>query len=272
MQDSGEVPVTRNRVRGSARGMGVDWSTVAEKAFAPRSAAEPSRINLKKLFRSWDTDGDGMLSILEICWGIRRAPSDTGSYVEQMLPPLMLARIIKRLEVITTEDKNPDWQFLDMKAFQELLFTAVPDEAADNDAFLTKYSDLELLEKILPQDSLERSPDVETTEKSKKKRRRKKKGDKKKKKDEGTKSRIVRVFESWDTDNDGTLSVQEIKNALAQEDSQVNGEDNSSVRESLLKPGEMSEVKKYIADLEASGETLGWLYLDPAEFQEIVWG
>ena len=47
----------------------------------------------------------------------------------------------------------------------------MPDEAADNDAFLTKYSDLELLEKILPQDSLELSPDVETTEKGKKKER-----------------------------------------------------------------------------------------------------
>ena len=275
MHSSSNVPVTRHRVRGSARGMGVDWSTVAEKAFAPRSsAAAPASVNVKKLFRSWDEDGDGMLSVLEICWGLRRmgvaaAAARSG---EQMLPSIMFARIIKHLEVLTMEDKNPDWQFLDAEAFRELLFTAVPAEAVDGAVFLAKYNDLGLLDTILPEDSLERSPRVETSTKSRKKKK-KKKGNKKTKKAQGTKSRLVRVFESWDTDGDGTLSVQEIKDAVALEGGgQENEEASEESRVSLLKPAEMGAVKKYIADLEVSGETLGWLYLDPAEFQEIVWG
>ena len=78
------------------------------------------------------------------------------------------------------------------------------------------------------------------------------------------------MFASWDTDGDHTLSVQEIKDAVALEGG-ANGSDVGQ-RDSLLKPQEMDAVKKYIQDLEEGGETLDWLYLDQSEFEEIVWG
>ena len=135
---------------------------MAEKAFTPRtmaSAESPPSIDLKRLFRSWDADGDGSLSVLEMCWGLRQMGAAATSVKsdgksQQKLPPIMMARIIKHLEVLTTEDKNPDWQFLDSKAFRDLLFTAVPDETSDTNAFLSKYANLALLDIILPRTRL----------------------------------------------------------------------------------------------------------------------
>ena len=255
----------QNKVRGSARGMGVDWSTIAEKAFEPRkpgdSEAEGKNkrkkdnagggitrsFNAKKVFRSWDADSDGSLTVLEICWGLRSG--------KNMPPPLMAARIVKHLETLTSEDKNPDWHFMEAEEFSRLLYTAVPEETS-METFVSKYSDPQFLESILPEHSLESMPEEK---KKGKKKSRKKKQVKKNPEEKQVKSRINKIFESWDTDGDGTLSVQEIKDAL--------GKDNGD----QLKPNELAAVQKYIAALESNGNVIDWLYLDPEEFKEIVW-
>ena len=73
---------------------------------------------------------------------------------------------------------------------------------------------------------------------------------------------MMRVFESWDADDDGSLSVLEIKRALERE---------RADEESLLKEKEIGKVVEYMAKLESSGENQEWQYLDLKEFQEITW-
>ena len=77
------------------------------------------------------------------------------------------------------------------------------------------------------------------------------------------KSRVEKVFDSWDENGDGSLSALEIKTALEREESEGS---------SLLHEKEIRAVKRFMDSLEASGKSLDWQYLDPDEFREIVWG
>lgn len=236
-----------------------------------KDAGAGGKLDVYALFESWDDNQDGSLSVLEIVRGLRGGNTNRG------VTRRMIARIMWYLEDLTNSGQDPDWDFKDREEFWDLLNRCPPGEATDPTGFLEAYGDVALSDRFLPNlGALALEKPQEGID------------DKHKKKDavpgnrivvpnaaeissegyddtadvEIVKSRVERVFESWDADDDGSLSVLEIKRALERE---------RADEESLLKEKEIGKVVEYMAKLESSGENLEWQYLDLKEFQEITW-
>ena len=225
-------------------------------------------LDIDALFESWDDNRDGSLSMLEIIQGLRFGGDGT-----HITTP-MVARILWHLKELQEEHQDPDWDYLGRQEFQDLLETCPPAEAVDPAGFLDTYGSIALIEALVPgvvapvrvefaedvAGNSNRSGDggratVSTVVTSSEGYDDAVDGD-------VAKSRVERVFESWDGNGDGSLSALEIKEALEREEAEGT---------SLLKEQEVGKVVQYIAQLEARGEALDWQYLDPDEFREIVW-
>jgi hypothetical protein len=255
--------------RGSARGMGVVWSTLSPKATTRPVNQEPT-FNYEHLFNLWDVDKDQTLSVAEICWGLRnQTPNST-----LQLPLLMFARVCRYFELFVQSGKNPDWHMYDYNEFKELLYTETVEEANDP-GFIATYGNVEYLEQILPEKDMEQCNNPtkmdtldETNQDNKKKKKKKKQKNKKKKKKKkkdrlvfggkNVTTRLAKVFQDWDDNNDTVLSLLEIKTALAQPEGS-----NS------LSAAERQNIVDYIVGLEARDENLDWHSLELEEFEEL---
>jgi hypothetical protein len=71
-------------------------------------------------------------------------------------------------------------------------------------------------------------------------------------------TRLAKVFQDWDDNNDTVLSLLEIKTALAQPEGS-----------SSLSAAERQNIVDYIVDLEARDENLDWHSLELEEFEEL---
>ena len=204
-----------------------------------------------------------MMSVVEICWGLRRQ----NDQITRSLPLLMFARLVRHLEVLLDTNENPDWHMYDSVHFKELLFVPASGEAGDP-YFVTRYATQEYLESILPAHSME----VDQIGKSQKQSKHNlhsndnSNGTKKLSIQEfdgkKVKTRIEKVFEAWDTNDDKCLDIQEIRTALR----------NSAGKTEppVLTEGERGDMVEYIRTLEEQNENLSWHELDIEDFEKIV--
>ena len=269
---------------------------------APAAAeAQDARFDPDRLFASWDVNGDDCLTVLEICWGLRARFRETSEGAEEggngaisnaaqtqpKLPLIMYARIMAHLEDITENDMNPEWQFFDTDEFRALVLTPAPEEIdplnpnarAD---FIRKFCAPGYLETILPAESLEPAP---TSAEPPHAEGGAAAADKAEEESPPEKGRLERVFDSWDADGDGCLSVEEIRAALSSGTGlpqqqpetaesgpgvELSGDAAAKEGGAQLTEAELALMQEYIGRLEMSGENLEWQYLDAEEFQEIV--
>ena len=245
--------------------MGVVWSTLPIKDTRRPIPQEPSM--LAHLFDLWDTNGDQNLSVVEICTGLRRQTD--ASLLK--LPLLMFARTVHCFQAVMADQLNPEWQMYDFKEFQEMVYTATVEELEDDTQFIQTYGNVAYLEKILPQQATEQAN--ATHKKTQKKKKKKKKKTKRRKTKETTATaaaeydgenvttRMQKIFQEWDENNDEVLSVEEMKVALER--------NKGRTEPPILEEVERNNVVEYIHSLEVCGEHLEWHSLDGQEFENL---
>ena len=140
------------------------------------------------------------------------------------------------LEELINQGQDPDWDYLGLDEFQNLLTARPSAETTDTSYFLEKYGNISLSEQLLPDVSLLDFKNSTTAREEKtslgtdagKRRKninsvtRSSEGYDESSEDVGTnvKSRVEKVFDSWDENGDGSLSALEIKTALEREESE----------------------------------------------------
>ena len=110
------------------------------------NGAGGGELDIELLFASWDRNNDGSLSMLEIIQGLR--------FGDAKLPALMVARIQWVLEELINQGQDPDWDYLGLDEFQNLLTARPSAETTDTSYFLEKYGNISLSEQLLPDVSL----------------------------------------------------------------------------------------------------------------------
>ena len=256
----------KSETRGSARGLGVVWSELPPRATS-RSGTKTAPVRATStLFDEWDVNNDGTLSVTEICWGLRR--QDQGA---PQLPPLMLARVVRRLEMLLEVNENPDWHMYDADEFNSLIYLPVSEEEA-NPSFSEQYGTTDYLEKILPEKSMEKDSAAVAPASTRRRQQSSAVGTKNKLKlkpplteeeqlygkfTKKTSSRLYRFFNQWDVSSDGVLSLQEIKSALERSTS------------NLLHEIEKKNLTEYLEQIHSSMGQLDWHDIDFDEFQDI---
>ena len=259
----------KSETRGSARGLGVIWSELPPRATSRSgtiTAPAPATIS-STLFDEWDVDNDGTLSVTEICWGLRR--QDQGA---SQLPPLMFARVVRRLEMLLEENENPDWHMYDADEFNSLIYLPVSEEKADP-SFSEQYGTTDYLEKILPEKSMEKDSAAVAPASTRRRQQSSAAATKKNKlklkpplteeeqlygKFTKKTSRLERFFNQWDVNSDGVLSLQEIKSALQER-----------TTSNLLHEIEKKNITEYLEKIHSSEVQLDWHDIDFEEFQDI---